>query len=452
MFTCITLENYGLFEDQSFDFTEKKGNNIYKKLVMLYGANNSGKTTFVRAFSLLVDSCQSLHKAMQMPFFMKGYLLDDMRYRDSLVPGYSRSFQIQDYINVNLANPNSSASIVYSGRIDKSVFQYTISFNSKVLTHEELLINDKVVFSVIGNSIDNTCISNHFIYSKDLSSHIEKLIHMFFGKHSVLACIDTVIQEYNLTRIKDYLSEELIKLIENIKNIHIYQNFQKDGFTITTNTFESKDLLDNVVFGKYTKRKDKKLNNTKTALSKFFANVFNYVERVEYKLKEISGETYYSLFFVEKHGGKSVWVPANKQSTGTRKLLDLFPYFYEITATPSVAIVDEIDAGINNQLLMKLFKSIENNIMGQLIITTHNNELMHYSVRRNIFLLERDANGTHVQSIDNAGYNIQPNTDIPGRFMLGTFNAYESDECPALSFVDIVNTIKSGSNEKKFDD
>ena len=73
----------------------------------------------------------------------------------------------------------------------------------------------------------------------------------------------------------------------------------------------------------------------------------------------------------KKINKKIVEVPFDLESTGTKKLLTLFPLFYSV-AEGDVVFIDEIDTGIHDVLFAHIIKNIVDTSKGQLIFTTHN--------------------------------------------------------------------------------
>ena len=84
------------------------------------------------------------------------------------------------------------------------------------------------------------------------------------------------------------------------------------------------------------------------------------------------------------------------ESTGTQSLIQQLPFML-VAVKGSVSIMDEFDTGIHDLLVKDLILSLEKNITGQLIITTHNTLLMESGLSKEyIYVINEIENGNKI--------------------------------------------------------
>jgi len=114
------------------------------------------------------------------------------------------------------------------------------------------------------------------------------------------------------------------------------------------------------------------------------------------------------------------------ESDGTRRLLDFIPAFYSILKEDVTFIIDEIDQSIHPALLFDLIKKImsDNTTKGQLIFTTHESNLLDFSIFRQdeIWFAEKNSKGsTKLYSLSE--YKPRYDLDIRKGYLKGRFGA-----------------------------
>ncbi|MCF6185804.1 MAG: ATP-binding protein [Bacteroidales bacterium] len=114
------------------------------------------------------------------------------------------------------------------------------------------------------------------------------------------------------------------------------------------------------------------------------------------------------------------------ESDGTRRLLDFIPAFYGILKEDVTFIIDEIDQSIHPALLYDLIKKImgDNTTKGQLIFTTHESNLLDFSIFRQdeIWFAEKNqGSATILYSLSE--YKPRYDLDIRKGYLKGRFGA-----------------------------
>ena len=141
-----------------------------------------------------------------------------------------------------------------------------------------------------------------------------------------------------------------------------------------------------------------------------------------------------------QHGtpDKSFTVSYQRESHGTRRLVDLAPLLYDLTheARPIAAFVDEIHQSLHPKLLEGIIRNFNcdtpmDQIHGQLIFATHETSLLDAEAknavlrRDQIYLTEKDASGAaRLYSV--AGFGERNNLNIRRRYLQGRYGALPS--------------------------
>lgn len=69
------------------------------------------------------------------------------------------------------------------------------------------------------------------------------------------------------------------------------------------------------------------LISTETALDVFFTRLYSDIKRVYYKTENMGDKVKYTLYAKKIINDQEVEIPFEQESSGTNKLLDLFPFF-----------------------------------------------------------------------------------------------------------------------------
>ena len=133
------------------------------------------------------------------------------------------------------------------------------------------------------------------------------------------------------------------------------------------------------------------------------------------------------------HDGRPVFLSMDRESAGTRRLLFVLDFVFRALDKGVPLCIDELDASLHthaSEAVLALFCSRDTNPKGaQLIATTHDSELMRWSVLRRdqLWFTDKDASGAT---------RLYPLTDIRTRsgddfakaYLQGRYGAVPSDE------------------------
>ncbi|UKJ06130.1 AAA family ATPase [Solitalea lacus] len=124
--------------------------------------------------------------------------------------------------------------------------------------------------------------------------------------------------------------------------------------------------------------------------------------------------------------GRKVVFELFDESDGTLRLIDFIPVLYMLEKFPVTVMIDEMDQSIHPSLLKEFIGQIQenNNKVGQLIITTHESNLLDLDLFRQdeIWFAEKNKEGaTHLYPLSE--YNVRPDLDIRKGYLSGRFGA-----------------------------
>lgn len=106
-----------------------------------------------------------------------------------------------------------------------------------------------------------------------------------------------------------------------------------------------------------------------------------------------------------KHAGLAVEMPWLMESHGTRAFIKMFPFIMSALDTGGIAVIDEMDAAIHPNILPELvrwfyFASGRNNFDAQLWLSCHSASLLDDLSKEEIVICEKDRQGrSHIYSL-----------------------------------------------------
>lgn len=328
MIKKISVKNYKGFKDEIFldfsDFREYQFNTfaIKNKLIksaIIYGKNGTGKSNFgIAIFDLILHLTDKQKNVIQMSNYLNG---------DS----------DEEY-----------ASFYYEFLIDSINFKYEYrKKDGQTLAYEELKINDQKVFSYnfINNKGDFTGLK--IVAAENLKT--EQSINM-----SVLRYI-----AFNANISEDNPISKLMNFVNNMlwfrssTDGNQYIGLQTESSLLTTSIIEANKVQD---FEDFLRENGVDFN-------------------LIVKKDSVGTDVLIARY---KHGNFNFFDIA---SHGTRVLL-LYYYWILKLKEASFVFIDEFDAFFHTYLSEKIFLRISKSIDSQLLITTHNTDLMSNNILR----------------------------------------------------------------------
>ena len=283
-------------------------NNRVMKSAVVFGANASGKTNLILGIERLKEI---IFNGINLP---------------------------KDFNEKNL-NYDSESIKFEIGILDqkKNVYDYSIEFKKEKLIYEKLECNDKVMYEF----------KDDILSSKKLPKEILRIFSI-----SSTETILKKLRDFQLEEIKDFtlsLSDVIIKRNKGIN-------------------YESKDVPSTITENVKLRLEDKK----KDVLQ--IVRLLDYtVEDFQFeKLGAVNDEVMYDIYFLRENTKNKFYL--GNESEGIRKIINLMLGLLEIYDGKTV-VIDELDSSISTVSLIKLFNNfinVDNNLKGQLIVTSHN--------------------------------------------------------------------------------
>ena len=440
MFSRIVVDNFTSFNHFEFNLIENRTDKKAKKLALIYGENSIGKTCLVKCFEFLKRSFVSLSLTEQLSRFFANLKNERNQFEDSFPLLIGRAFDeyrisscLKRYYKLNA---NNEMKLQYELIINRKKFAYFMTFSKSAIIQEKLLCNGEIVFSCLSSKIEMADL--HFL-SDEIKDKLKSNYTMYFGEqHTFLSCVHYLKNNVSSTFFKKSLSKEFIMFLDYIDSMIVVTKDDEDLMFPSSVPNYSSLFLYPISSGNYNEKLKQKLEKTEKALSMYFASLYSNIDSVEYHIEiSESGKQTYHLFFNESKNKELLSIPYEMESTGTKKMLFLFTSLFELTKNKKTIVIDEIDNGINDILLKSVFESLDGSIAGQFIVTTHNTLLLRYSIKKNIYILNREESYENVisYSLDEFGRKIQAGTDIIGQYLKGLYGGVPQSGAFSMKYI-----------------
>ncbi|NLL25507.1 MAG: ATP-binding protein, partial [Spirochaetales bacterium] len=254
---------------------------------------------------------------------------------------------------------------------------YIVSFDATKVIYEELRykINERTG-TIFELTEDDSKLSPSIFfdsaYQRELKEHIEK----YWGKHTFMSILDNETFTKNRRFIESRIHKNMLDVLVWFQS---YSVLCKQTLSETGAFAVPFHVLSKLEKGIVKTRNDKELIAFKNVLNEFFTSLYPDVKEVYYKFEPKEHEFRYTLYFKKLLNGKILDIPFEFESTGTQKLLSIFPFIFSSLSGATV-FIDEIDGGIHDLLMCEivelLVEALDSLPHGQLIATTHNTLLM----------------------------------------------------------------------------
>ena len=219
----------------------------------------------------------------------------------------------------------------------KDIYDYSIEFQKEKLLYEKLECNNKIIYEF----------KNNILSSKKFPKEVLKIFS--------ISSTETI-----LKKLKDFQLEEVNNFVFSLSDIIIKRNREIN--------YESKDVPNIVT------------ENIKLTLENQKKEVLQIVKLLDYtvedfqfeKLGVVNDETMYDIYFLRENTKNKFYL--GNESKGIRKIINLMLGLLEIYEGKTV-VIDELESSISTISLIKLFNNfinVEENLKGQLIVTSHN--------------------------------------------------------------------------------
>ncbi|SEP67231.1 hypothetical protein SAMN05444359_101428 [Neolewinella agarilytica] len=146
-------------------------------------------------------------------------------------------------------------------------------------------------------------------------------------------------------------------------------------------------------------------------------------EELLLRLEEEEVVVYRAVLFHEAEDGTLIKFSIREESDGTRRVLDFLPVWRTLKSAPAAIVIDEIGRSLHPSLLDHLIRIFMNNeTRGQLIFTTHEDNLLSQEVfrRDEIHLMNKTAKGNS-EAYPLSDFKSRNDTDLQKNYLFGRF-------------------------------
>lgn len=450
MLSYIKLKNFKSFSDITFDLRGKNG--TPKKIAFIYGENGSGKSNLMYSMLFLSQTFNTLKNQEIIKDFKDTKVNDILSANNDFLKKMliSRLSPIEDLINnYKSINVKENLKIEIGFFIKGKNGTYTLEFNNKKVVFEELKyqiserigtffsISEEVIKMSPSIFIDND-------YKRELQDNIDK----YWGKHTFMGILFNEKESKNSKYVNSRLNENILDIIKWFER---YSVSCENSHGKSAKVSIPYKFLQNLKSGVVKRKSNKELLAFEGVLNKFFSQLYSDIKGVYYKISEIEDAYKYELIVKKLLNGKITEIPFSIESTGTQKLLDIFPYLFTAIKGESV-FVDEVDSGIHDVLMCNIIElleeSLEDEVEGQFIATTHNTLLMKNLSNDNIYILRANAKGyKEFSTLSEYDFRTQKANNVQSKYLKGDYAGI-----PYIGFLDLAELVDDVDGLLKIDE
>lgn len=386
------------------------------KQAAIYGANGSGKSNFIKAYT-----------------FLRGFVTNE---------NFLKAIDFDDYVFQLTKEKSQTISFEIEFFHKDRYYLYEVGINKKEVS-EKLSISgigktgNKVIFERNGNNIESNFLQNQASAKQLLTLNPTSSLLPLNLKFPVLSNADT-------KRAYDWFSNktETISINSTIPMLINLMSQNPKMLNFANNVFESIGVgiksieINNTPFEKWAIKaqnasdlqeiieKNPTPTNRSITQLKNNRNVLNVV--IEKGIKTVQELLFDQLGQLGYHKEMNI----SAQSDGTVRLLTLIPAFYNAMYEKKTIFIDEIDNSIHPNLMFNLLKFYaKNKTNGQLIFTTHTTKLLNQQelVRPDeIWLTEKTDGNTRMYSLND--FKLHNTLNIENGYLDGRYGGVPSIE------------------------
>jgi len=438
MFTSIHLENYKTFSNLTVDLAQKSG--VPKNLVLLYGENGAGKSNFAAAFFTLAETMRTMDFREFLQEFMSRN--KEIAEDESFLKMLRAQFRDMEAIvqDVRAIGTTDNLVLDFSFLIDGKKGRYLMEMGEREIVHERLeytLEKNKGVYFDITPTAKK--LNEKVFVDKAFLADIHTNITKFWGKHTLLAILQHEVGDKSQSYLESALSKQFKICLEDLLRMSCkvkFSNAPERGIGSLIHP-----ILSELDEGDIKADRIQELDRAEAMLNCFLPKINTDIKTAYYKKKPKENSVHYELYTQQMISGKLCDVPFNLESTGTQSILELLPFFL-IAAKGSTVVIDELDTGIHDMRVRDLLLSVQPEILGQLIITTHNTLLMDSELPASTYyIINKDEGGRrHIGCITESVDRVHPNHNIQNRYLQGDYRGIpEKTKISLRELLDVLN-------------
>lgn len=431
MLSYLRLENFKAFTDITLDLRAAHGRP--KKVAFLYGENGSGKTSLTEGILFLIETCRTLSRQMDVDQIASLKKELAKRIQDDGMQKRLLERILHDHFltlpelaaEYRMLATREPLALTVGFRVAQADGSYRLVLSRRgVVLEEELRCRirerEGVAFSL--RKGEKATLSPSVFNDGDYRQELCETIDKYWGKHTFLAILFDERQTKNEAYLRRRVQGNLLAVLDWFDKLSV---FCRQANVETGRVAIPLSVLRDLEKGIVPDPEDRELRLMEAVLNTFFTRLYTDIKAVRYTLRPREDAYAYELTFVKQVDGRLIEVPASHESTGTRKLLSLFPLLLTGLLGNTV-FLDEMDNGIHDLLIKELLGSVrealQEALQGQLIVTTHNTLLLESLPPDEVYILHADAEG-HKQATCLADYGkrLQKNHNLRRGYLRGDY-------------------------------
>ncbi len=399
-------------------YIKEQGINILKSGV-IYGANASGKTNFVKAIefskTIILSGLDKLNTINQHFRLKEG------------------NEQLPTIFNYEIKSNGKFYSYGFAVILkDNKIIEewlYEIDSQKEKKIFERYLKSEKHIIE-IGLKLTTKTRNRFDVYREDFQ-HSDNLL---FLSEINRKSIDDFEEAIDFKNVFSWFDRKLTVLTPETKfaglNFIGHDEEMTETFRSFLNVFQTgisnitskeKDLENLDIPKEIQDDLVKKIKKNKLLL--FDINGVSYAlerdENNEYKTRQIGLEHTNDL-------GNAIVFDLDEESDGTQRLFDFIPALHTMTKTDSVFVIDELDRSLHSKLtygIFELFLHLTKGNESQLIVSTHESLLLDLNLLRRdeIWFVEKENNQSKLFSLDE--FKVRNDKVIYKDYLLGRYGA-----------------------------
>lgn len=433
MFTYIKLKNYKSLIELEVDLTKKE--NTPKKLIAIYGENGVGKSNFVDSFYTLKKFTNSKITNKNFESLANERDLTEKNILDNPVDSLNQLSDNLNQFSYYLQNEflfSNSTFIINQCKTINSTENMVIEVKFKINLKEGIyyietnnlnIVAEKLKFTLNKNMVNyfeitenNININESVFIDNEYRKEILNIIEKYWGKHSFLSLLSYELEDKREDYVKKRIFNEIFEVINFFSTLKVRSRDDSDNIR--------EDYNEKKFFhGFIPIKKEEKLINIEKTINIFFTSLYSDIKQAYYKKIKKNDKIEYELYFKKNIYNTLIDVSYEQESTGTKNILKILPYLIS-AAKGKTVIIDEIDNGIHDLLMLKILENLSEDLKGQLIITTHNTLLLEedFINKDSIYIFKLDENANKkLLSLNKFEGRIHPNLSIRKRYLKGLY-------------------------------
>ncbi|MBK5201940.1 MAG: ATP-binding protein, partial [Spirochaetaceae bacterium] len=407
-------------------------NNRILKSALLFGANASGKSNFIKAIDFareLVLKGDTSRVVSDKKYFRidsnnknkPGIFQFDIELNDRYYSyGFALSYITNEVLGEWLIDITTTENIIFSRTLNENKEEYSTESNLTINGN-----NQKTRFNIYLNDFKKKEMSNLLILS-DLAKRTSDIEECHILR-SIMKWFSSIVVIYPNTH------NDVLKVKTVLANDEIFDTFL-DGLDTGIEQSIIKDIdFKNALKDLPDSLKDDLIKDVlnsfnkdinRTVIFNMNGNVF-FIKGEKTSTGEIKPITRTIVF---NHGNNDDYFEFKDESDGTRRIFDLLPLL-SIENEDSLILIDELDQSLHTklaQLFYELFMNSCKGIKKQLIFTTHDILLMDLDLERQdeIWFIEREKDhSSKLYSLSDYKVRSDTKSKLGNDYLLGRYGA-----------------------------